>query len=75
MVGNSLIAKELASPKNSIFSDEWISDDDLKGQKGRSHPVFKKDSATAYIAIIQEGIVNKKIIDKIQDFSIFTMNN
>ena len=49
-------SEKVSFPKYSAFSDEWITDDGLKGQKRRSHPVFDKNSATAYVAIIKEGI-------------------
>ena len=70
---NLLIAKKQFS-QNSKFSDEWICDNELKGKTKRSHPGINKDVAALYVTETEERIEHKKIINKLQNWLIFTMN-
>ena len=67
--------KKISFPQNSEFSDEWMSDNDLKGKSKHSYPVIDKYINAAYVTTIQEGINYKKIINNIQDWLISTTNN
>ena len=62
-------------PKNSIFSDEWMSDKDLKGNTKRSHPVIDEDVAAENVFSIKEETKHEKIINKFQNWLIYIMNN
>ena len=63
-------------PMNSCkHSDEWTNGEGLKGNKKRSHPLINEELAEESVFVIQEGIKQKKIINKFQDWLICTVNN
>ena len=69
-------SKKISFPKNSTFSDEWITPEEMKGDKNeRTYPVMKKETAEAYITMIWERFEHEKIINKFQDWLICTENN
>ena len=52
-----------------------MSNNDLKGNTKRSHPVIDEDIASAYVISIEEEIEHKKIINKFQDCLISLIKN